>query len=121
MSMSIDHGGYSGSVNKPIDLADLEQLDGRTVTFESLRYPDWFLDGRDKPMDEARISPLQSSVRHGIAKKAKVAKWPMWKVILRDEGLVSLESMHRKAKPLSGPEPPQRLELHERHQRHLVR
>lgn len=77
---------------------NVKQLHGKTVTFESHRYHAWFLDGREKPMDAAVIHPLGDSERDGFQPdKSKIAKWPKWKVIVRDEarGVVSLESIDR--------------------------
>jgi len=77
---------------------DLNKLDGRIITFESVRFPGWFIDSRDKSSDEACITMLPPSKRVDPNKPDSNAaeEWPQWIVRVRErDGVVSFESRAR--------------------------
>ena len=77
---------------------NLDNLNGKVITIESTRFMDWFIDTRDKAMDEACLSPLPMSKRQGPYTDPgapKPSQWQLWKVHVRDNGRVSFESTER--------------------------
>jgi len=84
-------------------LLSLDKLDGMQITFESIRYTDWFVDSRDKAFNEACLSVLPVYKRHSKNRDPmspdKADKWPLWKIHVRKEegkeGRVSFESVER--------------------------
>ena len=84
-------------------LLSLDKLDGKQITFESIRYTDWFVDSRDKAFNEACLSVLPTGKRYSKNRDPmspdKADKWPLWKIHVRKEegkeGRVSFESVER--------------------------